>query len=331
MSRIKERQMAESDRQQSILVPLDGSELAEQVIPYARAFVTDGGDLHFLRVVADPEELRGVFGTQVVSVQDALRAETETAELELADTAKRWQSVLGAPPKISVATGDPAEAIVQNAESLECTMIAMAAHGRGMFGRLAFGSVADRVARISTVPVLILKAPDEEDAARTSTTVSRLVLPLDGSELANEALPVAASIAKQTGAAIHLVQVVNPTALVMPAPVGTAIYPAEMYQEIQTDLEQAARATLENAKTYLEKQGDFPVTTDVLEGPVVPSIESEGQPGDVIVMTSHGRSGFGRWLLGSVSEKLMRSGKAPVVLVPASARVSATSGSSVPA
>jgi len=152
--------------------------------------------------------------------------------------------------------------------------------------------------------------------------ISRIVVPLDGSDTANEALPVASEIARSTGASLLLVSGVNPAAVLIPAPAGVAYYPEELYTEIFDDMTSAAKDALAEGSGALS---GLDVTTKVVEGAAPDAVQSVLQPGDLIVMTSHGRSGFRRWLLGSVSEKLIRSGAAPVVLVPAKERVATSS------
>lgn len=310
---------------QRVLIPLDGSTLAEQAIPVAGTLAGSEGTITFMHVVPDPEPLRGLLGAMLATSDDVLRMERETATTLMEETAARWKDVLGLEPSIFIAPGDPAEVILSAAHEVGATMIAIASHGQGMLGRLAFGSVADRIARSSAVPVLIVHPADEADETPKAAPIIRILVPLDGSEAAAEALPVATSLAQSSGASIHLVQAVNPSAMLLPSPVGAAHYPAELYQEVATELTTAASQTLAEAESDVAASG-VPVTQAVIEGPAVAAIESEVQEGDLIVMTSHGRGGFQRWLMGSVSEKLVRSGVAPVVLVPSAARVAAASG-----
>ena len=308
---------------QRVLVALDGSTLAEQAIPVARSLAGADGAITFMHCVPDPEPLRGILGSMLATSDDVLRMERETATALMEETAARWKDVLGQEPSVFIAPGDPAEVVLSAAHEVGATMIAIASHGRGMAGRLAFGSVADRVARSSDIPVLIVHPGEEPDETPKTFPITRIVVPLDGSEVSSEALPVATSLATSAGASMHLVQAVNPSAMLLPSPVGAAHYPAQLYQEIAAELTSAASEQLTASGSELAESG-VKVTHVVVEGPAVEAIESEVQGGDLIVMTSHGRSGFQRWLLGSVSEKLVRSGVAPVVLVPAAARVAAS-------
>lgn len=302
-----------------VLVPLDGSSLAEQAIPYAQAVAGKDGALVFLHALPEPEPIYGLLGDVLVPADEVLRLEEESARQMLQETVERWRPVLAADPVLDLMPGDPAEAILKAAERHHCQMIVMASHGRGAVGRLAFGSVADRVARTATIPVLIIR-PQDAAPEIAPVTILRIVVPHDGSALADEALPVAADLAKRLQVPVHVIRAVNPAAMLLPAPLAGGPYPAEVYQELQEELVAEARASLEEAARRLETMG-VQATTAVVEGPPVVAIEGALTAGDLIVMTSHGRSGVARWVLGSVAEKLIRSGPAPVVLVPASVRI----------
>lgn len=301
-----------------ILVPLDGSPMAEQAIAYAAAIAGNDGQITFLHVVPQPEPLRGLFGGQIASVDEVLHMARETGAALMTETIERWRPVLGIDPGIIIEAGDPADVTLDVIESTGATLLALASHGRGMAGRIAFGSVADRLARTSPVPVLIVHPQVDQDGEPHPARIHRLVITLDGSDIAREALPIAGEVARETGASVHLVSAVNPSAVLMPSPVGSAYYPEDLYQEIADDMNAAARESLTEAAEMLE---GLTVTKSIVEGPAAAAIESVLQAGDLVVMTSHGRSGFKRWLLGSVSEKLIRSGVAPVLLVPSSARI----------
>ncbi len=306
-----------------IAVTVDGSELAEQAIPYASAVAGRDGTVTLIHVMPSPEPLRGLFGTVMATVEDVERMERDAAAQMMDDIATRWTERVGNAFSIAVTSGDPAESILRVSGELEATVLVMASRGHGALGRLAFGSVADRIARTAPIPVMVVNPPDSPRADDDPFAVRRVVVPLDGSEIAAEALPVAADLAKATGATVHLITAVNAATMVVPTPIGSTYYPAELYQEITDELIESGRESQKEASSFLEEMGQT-VTSVVIEGPTISAIESQIEDGDVIVMTSHGRGGFQRWLLGSVAEKLVRSDLAPVVLVPAAARVAAS-------
>jgi nucleotide-binding universal stress UspA family protein len=276
-----------------ILVPLDDSPEARVALPYAAALATPGTEIVLLTVVPTATDA------------DAARAGLETAAQHL--------RVAGQTVRTEVATGDPARRIVDMAADLGAELIVMASHGRGALGRLIYGSVADQVGRESPVPVMVVRARQLEPGP---IGITRLVVPLDGSSRAEAALPVATSISRRLGTPISLVRVVDPADLMPPAiGVGEAI-PFEIYDEAEKELEQKARHYLDTVAQKLREQG-LPVATSMLMGSPASSIEEMTHLGDVVVLSSHERTGVMRWLLGSVAEKLSREDESPVILVPA--------------
>jgi nucleotide-binding universal stress UspA family protein len=278
-----------------ILVPLDGSPEARAALPYAAALATPGTEIILLIVV-----------------RSGVDADVAGAGLE---TAAQRLRVAGQTVRTEVATGDPARRIVDMATDLRAEMIVMASHGRGALGRLIYGSVADRVARDATIPTMVVRA---RQAVTGPVGITRLVVPLDGSPLAEAALPVATAISRRLGTPLLLVRVVDPTDLMPPAVgIGEAI-PFEIYDEAEQEMEQDARNYLDATAKKLHDQG-LRVATSVLTGPPASSIEEATHLGDVLVLASHERTGVLRWLLGSVAEKLTREDESPVILVPVSA------------
>lgn len=277
-----------------ILVPLDGSLEAQSALPYAMALATAGTELVLLTVVRDDDD------------RPSARAALEQA----AERAR----VSGHEVRTEVVVGDPAEGILAAAASSGADMIVMASHGRGAVGRLIHGSVADRVAREATVPTMVVRA---ETMAPGPVGITRLVVPLDGSPLAEQSLPFAAAISRRLGTPLFLVRAVNTAELLPPAVgMGEAI-PFELYDEAEKELDREAETYLNEVAKRLRAQG-IPVATEVLTGAAASAIEEATQFGDVVVICSHERTGVMRWLLGSVAETLTRRDQSPVILAPAS-------------
>jgi nucleotide-binding universal stress UspA family protein len=277
-----------------ILVPLDDSAEARVALPYAAALAAPGTEIVLLTVVPS-----------------ANAADLAPAGLESA--AQRLR-VGGQQVHTEVAIGDPARRIIDTAVDLGAEMIVMASHGRGALGRLIYGSVADRVGRASPIPVMVVRARQLEPGP---VGITRLVVPLDGSERAESALPVATTISRRLGTPILLIRVVDPADLMPPAVgIGEAI-PFEIYDEAEEELEQEARRYLDTMAQKLRELG-LPVATRVLMGPPASAIEEATHLGDALIIASHERTGVMRWLLGSVAEKLTREDESPVILVPAS-------------
>jgi nucleotide-binding universal stress UspA family protein len=262
---------------QPVLVPLDGSSLAEQALPYAQKLAAPGCQLILLEVGQDEDDL---------SVLE--RHANSCARLE-------------------TAVEDPAEQILQVVRDLNVGLIVMTTHGRGALGRWAFGSV----------PVFVVRPTDGETPI--DPDIQRLVVPLDGSPLAEAALPTASSLARRLHVPLHLVTAIDVTKILPVEILPTVAFDAAIYDETDAQLEADATAWLTQAAEQPQREG-VATTWAILRGSPVLAISDAVKPGDVIVITSRGSGGAKRSLLSSVAEKLIREGPAPVVLVPAGTR-----------
>jgi nucleotide-binding universal stress UspA family protein len=302
-----------------VLAPIDGSTRALRAVPWAEKLAGPEGTVVLLRVVpAQPDYAESLFSLVGAedTVQDIQDAWTRTAKADMNEAAALLSGSKVTVEQI-VAEGEPDEEIVTAAGQRGVQMIAMASHGRGAIGRAIFGSVADRVARTAPVPVLILRTPDED--ADSDVVVSRIVIPLDGSEIASRALPVASEIAKQLAAPVHVVRAVD-AALALPMASGVfgagPVVDADVTDQIWQEAEEKARSKVTAAVSRLKVEG-IDASGGIVNGSPFFAISEVIEPGDLLILTSHGRGGVRRWLLGSVAEKLVREADAPVMLVPA--------------
>ena len=158
-----------------------------------------------------------------------------------------------------------------------------------------------------------MKDPSGDGAKRKGKDMyKRIVVPLDGSELAEQALGQAKELSGNIGSPLHLIRVVDTY--------RTQSLPATGMALDYSMLSELAEEEIEDAKTYLEQKvreltdEGLEVTGDVLHGPIARQIVSAADKGDVIVMSSHGRTGIKRWFLGSVAEEVMRHATCPVLL-----------------
>lgn len=281
-----------------VLAPLDGSEQSRSALPYAEALASPGSEIILLTVVPASGALPPPDGEEPLpdfleDAAGALRAAGFTVETR-------------------VLAGDPAGHIVEAAANDGADMIVMASHGRGVLGRLLHGSVADRVAREATVPVMVVRAAQQQPGP---VAIARLVLPLDGSPLAEQSIPVATALAKRLAIPLILVRAVNMADLMPPAiGMGEAI-PFQIYDETEEEMNKEATSYLDAQAEKLRQEG-LTVTTKVLSGPAASAISDVTQASDVVVLCSHERTGFTRWLMGSVAEELVRDDDCPVILVP---------------
>jgi nucleotide-binding universal stress UspA family protein len=295
-----------------ILVPLDRSELSRLAIPYALSIAREGDEIVFLHAIPLPD-ISPVLLPKPLSVADLSRELHNAAAEELDDLLSRIRPPDGVRVRSLIVDGHPAEEIVRHASAVGTALVVMTTAGRGAVGRLAYGSVADRVARTSPVPVLLVRGdPDARVNVFEPAMVRRLMVPLDGSPRAHHAVPKAAALATHLAVRVLLISVNE--AQRMSLIYGSA-FSAAAYAEIAQNAEQQLDQVLTKAADELHAHG---IETDqrVLVGATAFAINSATESGDIIVMTSHGRSGVRRWLLGSVAEQLIRTSRVPVVLVP---------------
>jgi nucleotide-binding universal stress UspA family protein len=306
--RPKEGTMSEAQEKRRVLVTLDGSEQAESALPFAAELAHGDGEIIVLRVVSDRETLFDPAGMIVIPPEDEFAVQLAEAKKETEASIAQVSDQAGADWRAEARLGDPAETILEAAREHEVEAIVMASTGKGAFARLALGSVADRVSRTSPVPVMIVHAGNAPE-------IKRLVAPTDGSELAKKAMPVAIELARRLGVPIEFIYVMD-YAKVTPGGLGTTMMTRDIYDQLVAEASAAGQQVLDEAVREAKAQG-VTATEQLRRGITAMAIIEATKPGDVVVMSSHGRSGFTRWLIGSVAEKLVRDGSTPVFLITA--------------
>ncbi|MFL5762174.1 MAG: universal stress protein [Thermomicrobiales bacterium] len=297
-----------------ILIPLDGSARAEEAILHAQVLAASNAQLILLHVLPPAEAVRNSIGAVVVSADDVFAQCRRLAKQNLARAAEAFRGLrTGLVVDTEIAVGDPVVEILRVAAERGVDLIAMVSHGRTDDDGLAFSSVVDRVTRSTNRATLIVHPHGGADQT-TSTTIRRLVVPLDGSAISTKALLVAQQFARRLDLSIRLVNVVDP---VRDAP-PSQVYQTDNHTSIVDQL--IARRRL-NAHQMLEQVGarlmrdGISATWEVLVGPTVARITETTRPGDIVVLTSHGRTGNGQWPLGGTAEALARRCTVPIVLL----------------
>ena len=294
-----------------ILVPLDGSDLATVSLPFVRALADEASEVVLLRVVQDDTPLIAVYADGN-RVEQLLERNRQAANHYLEHVAAILSNETG---HLTLRTdvGMPHTAILRAAREEHVDLIVIATRGRGFLGRAMVGSVADRVARTSPVPVLLIHPHEHDVPARPQEigNVRRIIVPLDGSELANQAMPVAERFARLLGIPILLLRAIDLQGEWVLGEDDMESFLEPMREDLAEELHREARSLTD---------AGVPTSIDLGVGPVTKVIRDAIEPGDLIVMTSHGAGGLRRWLLGSVADKLLRSGVAPVMLVPVAER-----------
>ncbi len=298
-----------------ILVPTDGSPLAAQALPMALALGRSAAaEIHLLRStegmwlpLSAPAPVYGVHHGPYDWLPDAeVMAEiTKEARASLdeliaahSDPEVSWQPY--------IVDDDPAAAIVDHCTAHDIQLVVMSSHGHSGLERWALGSVTERVLRHAPCPVYVV---------RDLAPVRRMLLPLDGSPLAESALPAAFEVARLTGAHITLMRVERHE-------------PPPAHRRQLAQLENSVGETLhggvgERAEHYLQSvagrhgAGGAPLEIAVADGNPANAILDYAAAHNIelIAMATHGRSGLRRWLYGSVTEKVLRASTCSLLIV----------------
>lgn len=301
-----------------VLVPLDGSPRAERAIPVAAKIAeATHGTVELVRVMTMPIE----YGPALVPPLSVETMEAERTEFTgyLSDIAN-LPALKAVTTETEVLQGAPAQAILGAASSKKADLIVMTSHGRTGISRWVLGSIAQQIAHHAPVPVLVLREEGAMLAGQHPDVehLPRLLVPLDGSPLAEAALEPAAELATVLSSepALHLALIVSP------------------YEAVQANMPEAL--VVEGAKRYLgeiasrlkNEHRELSVTwtvgvgLDVAETIVRIAERGDDTEGagvfggcDAIAIATHGRTGFGRWALGSITERVLHSTKLPLLIV----------------
>ncbi len=295
-----------------ILVPLDGSQLAEEALLYA-SFFARGYDcrITLLQVIEPvPPNLPHAGETFLLQVAD----NAKQAAQEYLQAQSETLSLSGINVDIRVALGPVATSIAEFASAEGVDLIAIATHGRSGLDRWLVGSVADRVLHLAESPMLVIRP--KALGSMSGIHLDGIVVALDGSPLAEEALPYVTDMALKLQMSVTLVQVV-PTASMLYF--GTEFTAVPM--DIESMLEQAATEYLSSLAVSLEKDG-VRCETKVLRGDPASAISDYARtaPNSLLALTTHGRSGLARTMLGSVTDRLIRDSSHPIFVLPPKAQ-----------
>ena len=287
-----------------ILVPLDGSQLAEVALPYA-------------------EELAGRLGSEVTLLSVSESDETEsyhealTYILEMVEPTKQGvernlAKLVAKEVKVDSRTlvGHPAEEIVDYADKADIGLIVMATHGQSGIRRWALGSVADKVVRATKRPVALIRAKGARPDVREKGILNKALIPLDGSKESEAAIPYIEELASKLKAEVVLLQVLTPD--------YAAAISVEQLEQLKS-LRTSAKDYIEKVAAQLKQKG---IVAKAEYREVVPGAEAEEiirladeTQADVVAMSTHGRSGVGRWVFGSITDRVLHEGNIPLLLV----------------
>jgi nucleotide-binding universal stress UspA family protein len=294
---------------EDFLVPLDTSEMSEQVLPYVQLLASRLGQPVHLLAVADDGQVMQI-APHNVTITGMVEERRTMVTGYLREVRERLEDA-GLTVTTEMAIGHVADTILSTAARRSSGLIAMATHGRVGPERWFLGSVTDRVVRSATSPVFLVRPRKEASTAPAS--IEKIILPLDGSELAEAAIPQATFLASTFERPIVLVRTLDMTWLATGDGM-TADF--TLTPDLQELLESDAKEYLAQTARGLEEKGLEVERVFSFRLPANEIIDqANATPGALIVMSSHGRSGLGRTVLGSVADRVVRTAEAPVLLV----------------
>jgi nucleotide-binding universal stress UspA family protein len=292
-----------------IVLTLDGSKTAESVLPYARALVRDSTvPVNLMSVIDLVEMARSVSAAEGLFLDRLVEDEANRRHAYLKQIAKSFS---GGPVECHVLNGNPESVIIEAAAHEKDMLIAMTTHGRSGLNRWLLGSVAEKVLRGTSNPLLLVRA-SQTGLSESGNQLKRILVPLDGSPLAETVLPRITDLAKKLNLGVVLFRAYN-------MPYGFYDVGGGFALDLDRLLTQSETETfhyLEEKSDWLKKAGIIDVTIASRQGYGADEIISYAgnTPDALIVMCSHGRSGVRRWSLGSVTETVVRHGHNPVLI-----------------
>ncbi len=291
-----------------ILVCLDGSEIAAQVLPYARVqAVQFSSELHLLSVIEKSGREREGGQPDNPGITAYLNRIAEPLRKEEIEV------------HCATVEGTAGEAILDYAEQNEIDLIAMATHGHSGLKRAVLGSVAGFVLRGSGLPILIIRPrEDGKTTSKDAQPITKILVGLDGSPLAEQVMPYATGEALAFQARLVLLRVVSAPIAYGPSIPGAVSAPVQteaMLKQTEADLG-IARDYLEGLAEPLRKKGMQVETAAMLGGAGQTILEYAYQNDvDLITIATHGRSGLKRAVFGSVADHVLRESGLPMLVI----------------
>jgi nucleotide-binding universal stress UspA family protein len=290
-----------------IMVPLDGSRFAESALPVALSVSRRTGAPLHLVTVQEP--------IPPFAYDEWENAAEDWSRQYLSGAVERVRPLAGGDVTATMLTGHVVEVLEEEAVARSADLVVMATHGRGAFSRAWLGSVADAFIHHTRRPVLLVRPEEGEGELDLGAEpgVGRMLIPLDGTELAESVLEHAVEFGALFKAALHLVRIVP-----YPIQFSSPYLPhtMQMNQQFVTEAREAAAAYLDVHAEALRARGLVAETSVVVVAQPGHGILGEVEDGrcDMIAMATHGRGGLSRAILGSTTDKVVRGTHVPVLL-----------------
>lgn len=296
----------------SLLVPLDGSPLAEHALPLALSIARRANAS--LNVVQVHVPFAVMYADSILP--GVFEAEAKVLEQERAylDRMVKLLADVSPVPVTSALLEGPviAEMLIGHAVTTKADLIVMTTHGRGPLSRFWLGSVADEMVRQATTPILVVRPQEKTTDFQATSRLRHILVPLDGSALAEQALEPARVLGSLMQAEFTLLRVYGPE-----IDFNFVQYSTLSASDPATQgLRDKAQAYLNGVAARLKVQGTNVQTQVVLgQSPATTILEMAEPLGvDLIALETHGRRGLPRLLLGSVADKVLRGASTPVLI-----------------
>jgi nucleotide-binding universal stress UspA family protein len=292
-----------------IMVPTVGSEMEEEAINVATKLSDiPGSELKLVRVYSAPMVYTGP--DTIDYPASAIASEREWAHSQLDAIAANCASETRASVSTAFEEGRAPDALNWFARSNRVSLIVMSSHCRGGFARVALGSVTDSLIRSTNIPVLVVKPSASYRSTGVSRPFRRILVPLDGSTLAEEIIPNVIDFARRNDSAVILSHVLVPTN-----------YPQKKIPDPRLpwweDDVQAAQAYLGEQAERVRREG-VPATVDIIIGETVAegiTRSASRLKADLIAIATRGRGGMSRLVRGSVADKVVRTARVSLLVV----------------
>lgn len=282
------------------LIPFDGSTQVDRVLPYMAGLA---GGLNMPLVLAS---------VLAPGSRPTLEQMRQDVDRHLQEIVTRLAGA-GVEATTVVAVGRPVQEIVRLAEQEGCNLILLPPRREASHGWGALGSITAKVIQASPVPILTMPPQEAEADRADGTAITTVIVPLDGSSLAEMALPYAEELAQKLAAEIMLVRAVS----------YSSVYIGTMADVPYID-PRAMEVGENEAADYLGRSADklrvegFEVRSQLLQTQPAPGIVALARqtPQSLITLTTHGRSALARWFIGSVAEEIVETAATPVLVIP---------------
>jgi nucleotide-binding universal stress UspA family protein len=291
----------------SILVPLDGSGLSEHALPAAATIARAcGATLHLTHVHVPAARQRA--NTSSNATEGRTRGR---------DYLQAIVGRLAAEPDLKLTTmildGQVLDALAAYAATNAIDLIVMTTYGHGGRPHQRIGSTTEALVRRISLPILLIQPNETAPDLRQPKTFQHVLVPLDGSPLAEQILEPALALGKLMRAEYTLLRIVEPLTLKDYDPVATMVH---LHEQVNEEVRREAEEELAAIAQRLQADGVQCTIRAVLGGQVAAGIlRAMHEPGiDLIAMTTHGRGGLGRLLIGSVAYNIVRDADIPVLI-----------------